>query len=137
MKCPDCGLEFDSSQQECPNCGCPANECELLSISEDEYNGVTTDTGYQQEKTIKSYADAIWYTSIGAAALLALVTVLLLFSEVLSVVRSSRGGVDFSIIIIGVIMVSSVLAFGIIVKAFLYVYANISINIHEINMKIK
>lgn len=30
MKCPDCGLEFDSSQQECPNCGCPASSCKFL-----------------------------------------------------------------------------------------------------------
>lgn len=28
IKCKECGMEFNSNLEECPNCGCPASECE-------------------------------------------------------------------------------------------------------------
>ena len=31
LKCNECGQIFDSNQSTCPNCGCPASECETVS----------------------------------------------------------------------------------------------------------
>ena len=31
LKCSECGQVFDSSLNECPNCACPASECEAVS----------------------------------------------------------------------------------------------------------
>lgn len=30
LKCTECGHIFDDNLKECPNCGCPANECETI-----------------------------------------------------------------------------------------------------------
>lgn len=34
LKCTDCGIEFNSNLEECPNCGCPASECEKIAEME-------------------------------------------------------------------------------------------------------
>ena len=34
MKCSECGQIFDGNLKECPNCGCPASECEALASHE-------------------------------------------------------------------------------------------------------
>ena len=123
IKCPECGHEVSDKAFSCPNCGNPINP--LHSIE-------TTDTGYQQEETIKRYADAIWAISKVFAALISVVTIILCLRGLF---------VDFSIslmvAVIGALIVFSLLAVGILAKAVLYIYANISINVHEINMKIK
>ena len=31
MKCSECGQIFDGNLKECPNCGCPASECENVA----------------------------------------------------------------------------------------------------------
>lgn len=31
LKCTECGQIFDDSLNECPNCACPASECEAVS----------------------------------------------------------------------------------------------------------
>lgn len=31
LKCNECGQIFDSNQSICPNCGCPASECESMA----------------------------------------------------------------------------------------------------------
>lgn len=33
MKCKECGQVFNSNLKECPNCGCPASECERIIMS--------------------------------------------------------------------------------------------------------
>jgi ABC-type ATPase with predicted acetyltransferase domain len=31
MKCSECGQIFDGNLKECPNCACPASECENVA----------------------------------------------------------------------------------------------------------
>lgn len=33
-KCTECGQIFDENLNECPNCGCPANECECFTLGD-------------------------------------------------------------------------------------------------------
>ena len=43
LKCNECGQIFDSNQSICPNCGCPASECEKVeenTTSSNERNNV-------------------------------------------------------------------------------------------------
>ena len=98
----------------------------------DESDFITTDTGYQQEETIKRYADVIWLISKIFAALISIVAVIICITALFD---------DFSIFLMvavtGALAVFFYLTIGILVKAVLYIYANISNNVHEINMKIK
>lgn len=34
LKCAECGQIFNENQNECPNCGCPASECEKIAEME-------------------------------------------------------------------------------------------------------
>lgn len=47
IKCTECGQIFDKTLNECPNCGCPASECENVveadNITEDSENTCPTD----------------------------------------------------------------------------------------------
>ena len=40
-KCSECGKIFDSKLEACPNCGCPASECEPLDNESFETNETT------------------------------------------------------------------------------------------------
>lgn len=31
LKCPECGIIINDTEQACPNCGCPASECSIFS----------------------------------------------------------------------------------------------------------
>ena len=44
LKCKDCGQGFDGNLNECPNCGCPASECERITM-------VITGTSNSSSKT--------------------------------------------------------------------------------------
>ncbi len=132
FKCTECGQIFDGNLDECPNCGCPASECKPISSLCDESDFITTDTGYQQEETIKRYADAIWAISKVFAALISVVTIILCLRGL-----SDDFSISLMVAVSGALTALSCLAIGILVKAVLYIYANISINVHEINMKIK
>lgn len=132
FKCTECGQIFDGNLDECPNCGCPVDECKPSRNFSDEVDLVTTDTGYKQEKTIKTYADIIWAFSMVIAAIIELITVYVSLKEIGSVFGS-----PFVTAVGGTLLALSWFAVGILAKAFLYIYANISINIHEINMKTK
>ena len=51
LKCKDCGQVFDSNLNECPNCGCPSNECIPSDDSVDEINGGSN----SKESKLKTY----------------------------------------------------------------------------------
>jgi uncharacterized membrane protein len=132
LKCPKCGKVFDDALSCCPNCGCTANE----SSSSDKSNVSTTDTGYYHEETIRHYGDVVQSLSKVIAGIIAFITVILflfsLFSGAGEVI-----GIGLLILAFGLLTAWCIFAGGVLTKAFLYVYANISINIHEINMKTK
>ncbi len=134
FKCTECGQIFDGNLKECPNCGCPASERKSMNNSSDEPDFITTDTGYQHEKIIKRYADVIWIISIIFAAVILIVPNLICLTMLFVGEFSLTGLV---IAVGGTLSALLLVIFGILAKAFLYIYANISINIHEINMKTK
>lgn len=128
LKCPKCGKVFGDNLSSCPNCSHPASQCSTL---EENNDSITTDTGYKQEDTIMQLADGISVFAKGVAILIAILTLILFIPIARSISES------LFILIIGTMIAASFWIGGLITKAFLYVYANISINIHEINMKTK
>ena len=98
----------------------------------------TTDTGYQHELTIKRYADVVLTISQVIAIMIAVGITLSSVWMMINGLRSGMiEGVGFSLLIIafGLLIAWSVYIIGLLTRSFLYVYINISINIHEINMK--
>lgn len=133
LKCPKCGKVFGDNLSSCPNCSHPASQCSILDKSNDS---ITTDTGYYHEDTIRHYGDVVQSLSKVIAGIIAFITVILflfsLFSGTGEVI-----GIGLLILAFGLLTAWCIFAGGVLTKAFLYVYANISINIHEINMKTK
>lgn len=154
IKCTECGQIFDENLKQCPNCGCPASECKPIEDSTEktentntnnsepkqtinansDFTHRTTDTGYQQEETIKRYADILLsIAKFFAILILAFAAVIFLNS----LIGNFSVGYGIGIAFWGVLSAGLIYVAGILTKAFLYIYANISLNIHEINMKLK
>ena len=143
MKCTDCGHVFDSGLEECPNCGCPANICdnytENVNASNQDY-GIptsikTTDTGYANEKAIKTYANYIFYITIGICMLALIITIFALFTITGDSYLDS--GYKLLILLRIIIICAIFIILTYVFRAFICVIHNISINLHEINMKTK
>ena len=157
IKCSECGHEVSDKASACPNCGCPASEFVSSIIQEldsdlggstetdnveqkqnediSDYdtfkkNAKTTDTGYQHEKLLQGYATFLF-------AILIIVGVVLWLSAI--IMASEQGGVGGFIVgcFGGGILFLSLMALAHIIRAFLMIYANISTNLHEINMKLR
>ena len=147
LKCNDCDQVFDESMDHCPNCGCPASACQKLeedseSASWQPYGSsygdgsfVTTDTGVKYEKTIKIYAKVIWIIAIVIAALMELGIMVNAFHMMSGYYRAT--GYALLSLLLGTAGVGLFLLVVYVVRAFIMVVHNISINVHEINMKIK
>lgn len=142
QKCSECGFMFDEKLTECPNCGCPTDESVVPSHIKTEQSrnqnvglsfksGVeTTDTEYKHEEMIKGYASFLFVSWIIAGAIL-------FFS---AVIMASMDGDEAGVVIgflIGFIFFLACLLSAYVTKALLMVYANISINLHEINLKLQ
>ena len=157
IKCSECGHEVSDKASACPNCGCPASEFVSSIIQEldsdlggstetdnveqkqnediSDYdtfkkNAKTTDTGYQHEKLLQGYATFLF-------AILIIMGVVLWLSAM--IMASVQGGVGGFIVgcFGGGILFLSLMALAYIIRAFLMIYANISTNLHEINMKLR
>lgn len=134
MKCPDCGRLLEKGQIACPNCGCPAEVCKTemrqKGTVETTSEKRTTDTGYVNEKTIKAYADIIFGLSVIFG-----VSLWICFIYIMAHTYEDNG------LIIGFLFGGIALALHIslayVSKAFIRTFANISINLHEINNKIQ
>ena len=128
IKCSECNQIFDEKLKECPNCGCPSEHAQIIE-SIDKNDCVTTDTCYKHERQIQYYANFMYGLSISIGVL-----ILLLFIILGTMVG---GGMGFIIgLILGGIVFGLMWVFALISKAYLIIYANISVNLHEINMKI-
>lgn len=147
IKCFDCGQVFDDKLADCPKCGCPASECEIVTetpVKENVAKGDTedknkrtvsnetrtTDTGYLNEKAVARYADIIFNC--------AFVGCILLYIVILLVCGHTTDGVTMLVValIVSIIMAIYIVELY-IAKAFVKIYVNMSINLHEINMKLK
>ena len=49
FKCTECGQIFDGNLNDCPNCGCPASECESLDNNSSEANDASSNSTLRQE----------------------------------------------------------------------------------------
>lgn len=153
IKCTECEQMISEKASECPNCGCPVadmvfddenntksekledsmdglseepHQTEDIEKTEDTENVCfpTTDTGTSDEETIMTFADLFLYISMflgffGIIICLALIDI-------------TNGMSAYGILYIA-IHVLLVYVF----RAFIRVFHNISINLHEINMKLK
>ena len=91
----------------------------------------TTNTGYSNEKAIAGYADVIFIcATVGCVALY--IAVIFLITRFVDSTEAIVGVSVFGGIITAIYIVLFYIA-----KAFIKIYANISINLHEINMKLK
>lgn len=147
ITCTECGQIFDEKLEYCPKCGCPASESKILNETpvnknvtkgnaEDKNKRIisnethTTDTGYLNEKAIAGYADFIFIcASIGC--LLLYIVILAVFGNTTDAKTTTTVG------IVGFVIMAVYIVLFYIAKAFIKIYANISINLHEINMKLK
>ena len=157
IKCKECGHDVSDKAEMCPNCGCPASEFVSSIIQEldsdlggstetdnveqkqnediSDYdtfkkNAKTTDTGYQHEKLLQGYATFLF------AILIIVGVVLWLSAMFMAYVQGSAGGYVAGFFG-GPILFLSLMALAHIIRAFLMIYANISTNLHEINMKLR
>ena len=51
LKCTECGQIFDDSQNECPNCACPASECEVIA---------SHDEAVEDDGSYKTVSELFW-----------------------------------------------------------------------------
>lgn len=119
IKCEECGQMFSENEASCPNCACP-NDKKIC----------TTNTGYEYETTVKDYADIGFLIANIAGILVYFLTLAL-------VVTQMHGIMVFLVAFIGLILLGAYIYCGYILKAYLRIYANMSINLHEINMKLR
>jgi len=55
LKCTECGQIFDDSLNECPNCACPASECESV-VSHNE----TVEDTVEDDGSYKTVSELFW-----------------------------------------------------------------------------
>ena len=144
LKCNDCDQIFDESLGHCPNCGCPASACQKLEEDSEsacwqpygnsygDGSFVTTDTGDKYEKTIKIYAKVVWIVSI-------VLSVASVVGGLVLMLNTHGVGTEevFLYLLVSLVGIQLFLLLVYVFRAFIMVIHNISINLHEINMKIK
>lgn len=163
LKCTECGQIFSEKLTDCPNCGCPVNgdtERIMESTQMEDIDGqsnqntyfqqpyqhpvdqipsdddfVTTDTGVENENIIKTYAKVIWIVAVVIAAIAELGIIVSAAGLMKEYPRSASFA--FLSIIMGTVVVGLFLLAVYVIRAFIMVVHNISINVHEINMKVK
>ena len=130
LKCPDCGQVFDTEKLVCPTCGCPADAC--TEFDPDQKGTTcekrTTDTGYTHEKTISTYANVIFWLTVILGIIAWIIPIIIL---------TDKGGGDGLAIgfFVGGIILAIYILIAYVLRAFICTFANISINLHELNMK--
>ena len=132
VMCSECGNWFSNSDSNCPKCGF-SSKVDVKNNDVDnrvENETQITDTGYKYEKVIKGCADFLfWSLTIGSFLLYIIWFIVIISNDA----TGASGFVLFS----GIIGVALCVIVAYIIRAFLMVYSNISINLHEINMKLQ
>lgn len=139
--CVECGHQLSEYAQTCPQCGCPVGKQATKPFEELTPKGIsnkslqvdgdvqTTDTGYQSEKVIQKHAQVV-YAVIIICGFLSCAGCIALFAIM-----------DTSLVVVGILvgLVDLLLSFYVasVARAQLMLYANMSINLHEINTKLR
>ena len=123
IKCKECGQTFEEGLNECPNCGCPASSCVSTAAAE-------TELDCEHEKVVQSLAEGIHSYLMIEGWFLFIVAIFagLFCGNFGTFLLGLLGG--------GLILSAHIIAAKVI-RAFLMVYANISINLFKIERKIK
>ena len=142
FRCTECGQMFSLKLEDCPECGCPASECEVVDVEtspmdampdidkEEQRNDMgMSDMGYENEKTVIRFANIIFIFTI-------IVGVSVFISTLVSA-AAVIGGISFATFIGGALGASGIILVGYTLRAFYRIFASMSINLHEINKKLK
>lgn len=151
IQCSECGNMVSDNATACNKCGAPIVRVstsdngpvvsaipapnqqpmqprQQMPASYQQPAFITTDTGYSHEKAIKTYANICFWIFV--------VLVVLGDIALLATIGELQHDVPPAIVLIGVIVITPILIMlAYVSKAFLVTYANISINLHELNMK--
>ena len=139
--CPECGYPItDATLKNCPECGFvlevqkeEQEEVSATSASEQPQQAEetvirvvfpTTDTGTSSENTIKNYGDFLWGTNL----FFGIMGIIVCFA----LIESTHGQS-----LLGIFVIIILLLWVYVIRAFIRVIHNISINLHEINMKLR
>ncbi|MBR3445154.1 MAG: zinc ribbon domain-containing protein [Prevotella sp.] len=128
IKCKHCGEEISDSIIKCPYCGERLNQNVSEPVKEKTFS--TTDTGNNNEGILYRYADVILVLSYVLGIFLMIMG---LSGMIVSNGNSEAIGMSLLIIIYGILTIF----IGYVVKALIKVFANISINLRELNLKTK
>lgn len=146
VKCTKCGQLFnDDTLNACPKCGCPASECVSIhnetNVDSSEKTSEaeatvrkdlkTTDTGYEHEKVIQRYATFLFWLIIVIHALWWIGTMVVFGSSEYTQDMVGR------VFLAGLFLLPLTILVAYIIRAFFMIYANMSINLHELNMKLQ
>ena len=127
VTCIDCGVSYDSNLPSCPECGCPTSR---NATAPGSGLTLTTDTGYSHEHLIMKQAKAAYWAIIITDVIAAVIGL---------IAAAIFGGTlaFFLLLIVMIAILPLTIWIARIVRAFFMLYANMSVNLHEINMKIK
>lgn len=136
--CPECGCPITDETTKCPECGFvleaqkeEQEEVSATSASEQPQQAEetvirvvfpTTDTGTSSENTIKNYGDFLWWLNV-------------FFSIFVIIACIGMAGDTHGQSLLGIFVIIILLLWVYVIRAFIRVIHNISINLHEINMK--
>ena len=146
IKCGECGHDVSDSAAFCPSCGCPPKLKETkVSVEEKNVNVengtqnncccfrddmLTTDTEYEHEEVIQKYAAFVYWFTIVVCSLF------FVFS-VFTYINSGDSVAAVILLLVAAILTPIVIFYARVARAYAAVYANMSINLHEINMKLQ
>lgn len=150
VKCTECGQLFnDDMLNACPKCGCSASECVSIhnetnvdsseKTSEAEVtvrkDVQTTDTGYRHEKVIQRYATCLFWGII-IPTVLGGIFLMMILNRILSISEYTKDMI-VPLFLLVLVLILIVIIIACIIRAFLMIYVNMSINLHELNMKLQ
>lgn len=136
LKCNECGLCFGQNLKECPNCGCPSNECKVVGTYENANTRITGDEDHstriythvvdsedRNEQTIITFSNVFFFCTFFLSVICFLI--ILFISD--NGITTLLGGIGLVLFVMEAYFV----------KLFIQIYANISNNLREIKNKIQ
>ena len=124
--CSECGEKLGPNDKVCPQCGCPIKADDTTKSSECNFDMYpTTDTGTSNEETLKSLGDGIYFCTL-------FICIVGIFFFVIWGLADAEPKA-----LLGILGLILLILQAKIIRAFILVLHNMSINLHEINMKLK
>jgi hypothetical protein len=132
--CPKCGTELKDGMRFCLKCGTEIPSTQKSSTPTPQSTNIiergsypTTDTGTADEITILNFSELLWKVSLVLGGL----------SILIYLIVGLQNTNVFVMSLLYILLTAFALFMVYVLRAFLRVIHNISINLHEINMKLK